>query len=483
MPLAQGRGDSGTSGWISQPVQTVGQERGARRAGRHAALAFAILIALSLIVGLGAMTPKFPQSDAIRYITYALNLHDHGVFSLDAVTSGGPPAASSAHSPLYPMWLAAFLRIDPALADSLRCAARPNSTAADCPRAFRSVVAAQLALAGVFLGCVWLFARRLSGSDLFAWIAAICALLARNPWQYANQFLTEALLIPLLGLFILFLTIAYQDRKPLWMLAAGGMLGLAALTRPAYVYLFLAMIAVLTLVAAMRWARRLFLACILFALAYGAVVTPWMIRNAALTDRFALTTGYAGDILAQRVAYNRMTWPEWGVSFVFWLPDFGDTLAHALFAKPSYAKLDWEEGSYYATVAPALYKSYSSQVSNPDEIVSHILRTEILANPVKHALVTLPLAFRAIFIAKYWGVAGLACFVALAIYSVRRRDYTILILSLPIWFMVAFHALISVSIPRYNLALIPFYAYAMAWVIHGAGCRGLSILRHRKTEE
>ncbi len=71
-------------------------------------------------------------------------------------------------------------------------------------------------------------ARRLSGSDTLAWITALCGLLARDPLKYANQFLTEALLVPLLGLFILFLTIAYQDRKPSWMLAAGAALGAAA---------------------------------------------------------------------------------------------------------------------------------------------------------------------------------------------------------------------------------------------------------------
>lgn len=426
------------------------------------------------------MEPKFPHSDAIRYITYALNLHDHAVFSLVDAGSANPPRASSAHSPLYPMWIATFMQIDPALTDSLRCAARKNGNAAECPHAFRTIAAAQLVLAGVFLGCVWLFARRLSGNDLFAWVATLCALLARNPLQYANQFLTEALLVPLLGLFILFLTIAYQDRNPRWMLAAGAALGLAALTRPAYAYLFLAMTAVLAIVAAIRWARPLFVACILMALAYGAVVVPWMIRNKALDDRFALTTGYAGDILSQRVAYNRMTWPEWGVSFVFWLPDFGDTLAQNLFAKPSYDKLGWDEGSYYATVAPALYKTFLSQVSSPDEMVGHILRTEILAQPVKHALVSLPLALRAVFVAKYWGIVGLACFLALAVHLLRRRDYTILLLSLPIWFMVGFHALVSVSIPRYNLALIPFYAYAMAWVLYATGCRVSGILRQRK---
>jgi hypothetical protein len=88
---------------------------------------------------------------------------------------------------------------------------------------------------------------------------------------------------------------------------------------------------------------------------------------------------------------------------------------------------------------------------------------------VKHALVSLPLAWRAIFVSKYWGVAGLLCFVFVLIRRVRDGDRALLLASLPAWFMVAFHALVSISIPRYNLALIPLYAYAMAWTVHAAG--------------
>lgn len=461
-------------------MQTGVQERAEPRARRQSALAFAILIAVSLVIGLVFMTPKYPKSDAVRYITYALNLHDHGIFGLSTGLTAEAPAPSSVHAPLYPMWIAAFLRLDTGLYDSLACAAATNRTQTDCPHDFRTIAAAQLVLAGIFLGCIWLFARRLSGSDGVAWIAALCGLLARNPVQYANQFLTEALLVPLLGLFILFLTIAYQDRKPSWMLAAGAALGLAALTRPAYAYLFFAMTCGLSTLALFKWRRRLLMGCILFAVAYGAIVMPWMVRTKTLTDKFALTTGYAGDILSQRIAYNRMSWPEWGVSFIFWFPDFGDELARTLFSKPHYDKLGWGDGSYYATVAPDLYKKITRRVSGPDEIVPYIIKNEIAAHPLKHALVSLPLALRAIFISKYWGIVGLICFLMLAVHQTRKRQYTFLLLSVPIWFMVAFHALVSVSIPRYNLALIPFYAYAMAWVLTAAGGQVLSILQRRK---
>ncbi len=457
----------------------AGVQNGAGGASRReTAIAFAILIAVALLVGTVFMHPPRPHSDAIRYITYALNLERHGTFSLspigDAVAKPG-----SGHAPLYPAWIAAFSAVDGGLRDTLACIVRNNVTHAPCALDLRSIVVAQLVLAGVFMGCVWLLARRLSGSSRVAWLAALIALLARNPLQYANQILTEALLVPLLGVFIVCLAIAYQDRRPRWMLAAGAALGLAALTRPAYAYLFYAMIAVLAAVALVRWRRMLLLGCALFAVAYGIVVTPWLLRNEIQFDRLALTTGYDGDILAQRVAYNRMGWGELGVAFIYWFPDFGDHLAAALFPERYYNKLGWNAGSYYATVAPALYAKAAAEAESADAVVPLLLRTEVLAAPVKHTLVSLPLAFRAIFISKYWGVVGLVCFIVLVIRQFRVSDYTLLLLSAPVWFMVVFHAFISVSIPRYNLALIPFYAYAMAWTVHAAGCAVRSRLRRR----
>jgi 4-amino-4-deoxy-L-arabinose transferase-like glycosyltransferase len=449
-------------------VQAVVQNGAGSASRRDTAIAFAILIAVTLLLGSVFVKPQRPHSDAIHYITYALNIERQGIFSLSSIDDAEIKPASS-HAPLYPAWIAAFVALDGGLRDSLACVARNNVSQAPCTLDLRSIVAAQLVLAGVFIGCVWLLARRLSGSTLIAWLAALCALLARPPIYFANNLLTEALLMPLLGVFTVCITIAYQERRPGWMLAAGATLGLAALTRPGYAILFYAMTAVLAAFALVRWRRPLLLGCALFAVAYGIVVAPWLVRNKMQFDRFALTIGYDGNILAQRVAYNRMGWAEMGVAFIYWFPDFGDHLAAALFPERYYIKLGWDPGSYYATEARALYEKAETEAASNDALVPLLLRTEVWAHPIKHTLVSLPLAFRGIVISKYWGVVGLACFIWLVIRQLRRGDYTFLLLSLPIWFMVIFHAFISVSIPRYNLALIPYYAYAMALALYAAG--------------
>jgi 4-amino-4-deoxy-L-arabinose transferase-like glycosyltransferase len=439
-----------------------------RLAGRPSA-ACAILVALSLLLGLLWMRPPNPGGDAVRYIYYALNLHDHGVFSQDAPDRNAVPRAGNDHAPLYPAWIAVFMRLSPDFRSSLACFMERGSPPASCPRAFGPFVAAQLALAGLLLGAVWLLALRLSGSASVAWLAAAAALLSRDPLRYANLVLTEALLVPLLAWFTVFLVIAYQDRQARWMLAAGAALGLAALTRPAYAYLFFASAGALAVAAAILRRRSLAAACILFIVAYGLVVAPWMARNKMQFGELALTSAYDGDILAQRVAYNRMGWAELASAFVVWFPDIGDDIGKLLLPPHFYAKLGWGEGSYYATVAPALYEHVKAYTGSAEAVMPYLLRTEVFENPVKHALVSLPLAWRAIFVSKYWGVAGLLCFVFVLIRRIRDGDRALLLASLPAWFMVAFHALVSISIPRYNLALIPLYAYAMAWTVHAAG--------------
>lgn len=417
---------------------------------------------VSLLLGLTLVRTPRPESDALRYINYAINLYDHGVFAMRREARPEPPAPGNVHPPLYPAWVALFMHLDPGIRNALACARDQKGMAAACPLDFKLLVAAQLVLAGIFFGAVWLLALRLSGSASLAWTAAAFASLAKSPLQYAHHVLTEAILLPLLALFLVSLVIAYQERRARWMIAAGVLIGLAALTRPAYAWLFFAIAGVLAAGALVTRRPPLLVAVIAFALAYGVTVAPWLARNKLHFDRIALTSSYAGDILSQRVAYNRMGWDEVAVAWLFWFPDFGDHLAERLFPRRTFEKLGWDEGSYYATVGPAVYAQAVAATKNPETVPSYLLRADILANPVKHMLVTLPLAWRAVFVSKYWGIAGLICFCIVFVRSLRLREYALLVASLPVWFMVMFHAFVSVSIPRYNLALIPLYAYALA---------------------
>jgi 4-amino-4-deoxy-L-arabinose transferase-like glycosyltransferase len=361
------------------------------------------------------------------------------------------------------------MALDTGLRDSLLCIVQDRTYRAPCPMDFGLFVTAQLLLAAITIFAVWLLAKRLSGSMLIAWLAAGFAILAKAPYVYANQFLTEALLLPLFSLFILFLVSAYQDRRPAWLLAAGVALALATLTRPGYVYLFYAMFLLLVVLALWQRRKPMVLSLVLFTIGFAAIATPWMLRNKLQLGTLALTSSYADAILAQRLAYNRMSWPEFGVAFVYWFPDFGDSVAKAVFPLPLYQKLGWGTGTYYQKDALDVMREARAATASREAVLPYLIRTEIVEHPVKHTLVSTALAWRAVFVSKYWGITGFFCFIAIIWLAARRGEYGLLLASLPVWFMVGFHAFATVSINRYNLPLIPIYAIAMAIAVDGIG--------------
>ncbi|MCG8547305.1 MAG: glycosyltransferase family 39 protein, partial [Alphaproteobacteria bacterium] len=340
-----------------------------RRLRFGTALSFFVLAGLTILVGLLFFHPPRPSADALRYIDYAVNLHLHGAFGLSKGVLSTAAAPGNQNTPLYPAWIAAMMTLDPGLRESLLCIVQDRTQRAACPMHFGWFVSAQLLFASITVFAVWLLARRLTRSLLIAWIAAGFAILAEAPYGYANQFLTEAVLLPLFSLFILFLVLAYQDRKPAWLLAAGLTLGLATLTRPGYEYLFYAVAIVLAVLAIRFRTKTAAASVVLFAVAFAVTVAPWMLRNKQHFDSLALTSKYGGAILAQRIAFNRMSWPEVATAFVHWFPDFGQKISGALIAPRHYRKLTMGPAGYYQKDGPEVMREAHANAGGPDAVV------------------------------------------------------------------------------------------------------------------
>lgn len=425
-------------------------------------IASVILLPVTVLVGLSFFEPRYPRFDAVRYVGYAATLLEHGTFAKWPGNGAQAPQPGRGHAPLYPTWLASLALIDADFGKTVHCVAENAANNVWCPFHMGFAVTAQLFLAGIFYCASWLLAVRLSGSISLGWLAAAFAYFCNSPLSYANQLLTEALIMPLGALFILFLVLGYAGGRRWWFLAAGLTLGAMALTRPAYAYLFYAIAAVLAATCFRTRRKLVYWATTLFFLGYGAMVAPWMLRNSHHFDEAALTSGYAADILAQRVAYNRMTLGELGIALVYWFPDFGNDMARAI-SEDASRHLGWGEDSYYELGKSVIYPRLRGQFESDEAVLRHLIRSEVLARPVKHLLVSLPLAWRGLFVAKYWGLVGVIC-LAFVLYRWRQAGGKALLIGcLPLAFMVLFHAQVSVSIPRYNLPLIPIMAYAMAW--------------------
>ena len=243
------------------------------------------------------------------------------------------------------------------------------------------------------------------------------------------------------------------------------MLRLASLSRPAYAYLFsllAPLLLVLAVLARRRWPRLPSPAAAgLFAVAALVVMAPWMLRNVMQFGDPTLSKGYAEVILMQRVSYNRMSLAEWGVAWIYWLPDFGDDVARRLFPLHLYDLLGWSNPkNYYLDGGGGEFRQRILDANPRDEDVLGVLyRTYLIGDLPKHILVSLPLTMRGLGVAKYLSVAGV-----ILLWPVLRRLHAegrlaiFLAALLPPLLMAGLHGFVSVNIERYNLPMIAVYA-------------------------
>ena len=451
-------------GDTSKVAQGTRLEASGSRASAGEFFAFVLAAAVLVMLALGRFDePAYPSADALRYIDYAVNMHEHGIFGLIPADGRQRPSPGNANMPLYPAWLAFAMGANADVEASLRCIAAEVPTTPGCVLKLEPLWLMQGALLVPTLMVGWAAARHVFGTSLPGWVAAGVVVASGDLVYYANRVLTEALVVPFFALGMLGLAAAWSTGRSRHIALAGMWFGLAALTRPGTEY-FVGCFFVALLLASLV-TRRAAVAkhALVVGFAFAAVLAPWSARNYVHFSSGQLSSGYGGYNFAYRVAYNRMSWAEWGTSFVYWLPDFGDSLAKKLFAPQHYVKLSFGPKSYYAEEAPKIYQESLARTGSPDAVLGDLLRREVFAHPVKHALVSVPLALRGIFPGRFWGLLGFVCTVGVLFVTLRRRDYAFAGLALPACFMAVFYAGVTVSISRYNINLIPVYGLAIGW--------------------
>ena len=432
---------------------------------RNAGLLLALLLCVLFFL---SPETRRPHNDALRYTDYALNLAQYGVFGLTPEDGSRIIVPGNANAPLYPMFVAAIVSVDQELADSLDCARSDPLLEKACPQYYQSLVAAQYLIIWLTTLLLWLLVRLLFDHRGQAMLAVFCALLSMAYTTYAHRILTEILIFPSCISLQLGLLLYLRQRRKRWAALIGLALGLLTLIRPEYLYLSLAIAAISMGLLVIRKNAGAITAVMIGVITFSFTIGPWLWRNHQQFDDWSLTGGgYAETILAYRLSYNRMTTSEWGASFIYWLPDFGDDLARHILPRSSYQRLiNQSEGSLFSTAETEILEPELARRPR-EEIVGYWLRTEILGNPVKHTMVSVALAWRGIFVRKYWGIIGFFAYSALLIQCLRQGRYQLLLISLPVWYMVAMYAAVSASVTRYNLPLVALYSMGWGWLVHG----------------
>jgi len=417
---------------------------------------------------------KFSVFDQPFYLGIASDIVHTGRFTDGFMFAGpgqdGVRPYGMRFAPLYPALVAAFARLDAGQLRGMDCMIATRRNDAGCPNSAPALRGLQfLELCG-FYWLVWWLGGAVGGETV-AWVGLVLAFAAAPLLLRSVDFLMTEMtcLVLSIGAIAAAVKAAQGGGRLKWIFMAGVLMALTALTRPAFLYLIPA-----SAFAALLWTRRRGLVPVLVMLA-GAVLTllPWYLRNLAVLGRFKLTFGYDSHTLIQRLAFNTMTWREYGLSFICWLPD-GNEMGRALAGLGACDRFGWEEhrNSFYVLgLGPMLQQTLAAS-GGYEHHLGYLLRAYVLRSPVTHLLVSFPLALRGAYVAHWWGVALLVASLAWTVKAVGLhwtntaaggfRPGVFLILALPAWFMLAFNAAVAVNQPRYNLMLIPAYAIAGA---------------------
>lgn len=413
---------------------------------------------------------RAPERDEFAYLSIANDLNVHGVFTDGRFAERKMASAEPGRffAPAYPLFLHVMSSISPTTRAFVDCNAARGASQASCPKAPFLLLAVQAVMAAVGMACIFAASHVLSGSVVVAGLAETLALATGEPGYYARTYLSENTAFLGFYVFLAAAVWAVARNRPIGFALAGAALSFAALSRPSYLYLiYLAVLILATAAIAhprvpIRWQQLG-----AFVSAAFVVLAPWMLRNLWSFGDVALTSGYGGFILVQRVSYNSMTWTELGVSLIAWLPDFGDSLARALFPSETYVRLGWDDPtSFYAIGNGQLMEETLAASGGRSGHLSYLLHHYVLTDPFKHLAVTLPLTLRGIWAGKYLALAAALLVIPVGREMARRRCMLpFFALAMPPLLMTALHALISVNVVRYNVPMIATYAFIVAFAI------------------
>jgi hypothetical protein len=451
---------------------------------------FAFLIALAAIsVQVSLQDSRYPFSDEFRYLSTAAHIESFSVFSSGNPTRG-PASPSMTEAPMTPIILAGLFKLDESLNETVQCILRFKSKNQGeielCSKDYGIFILFQTLLMAFSASLIWLIARQCGASPWMCWAAMGLALISEQYGYFVRFFLTEIPLLLFLSIFFWGLATALGPRggrnsAVIGFAVAGAALGLCSLTREGYVVLAYVVPLVMLLghlivrrneeSAWRRFCRGARLAS-LFVIAYALILSPWLLRNWLTFDSLEIVDGHGNSVIVERVAYNMMTWREWAAAWFFWLPDFGDKLGPALFGDDAVERLRWYgEGSFYQIGNGEFQTRIDREMGQTsDSRLIYVIENYIYADLFKHISVSFVMCWRGLWIGKYFGLVAQILSAAGAIVAIKRGRLDVVVaLMLPALFMVGLHGFVSVSIPRYNLAMLPYlsimpiFALAAAW--------------------
>ncbi len=232
------------------------------------ALWIGVLVGLHLLsaVAVAVFDPNLisAAADQREYRTIALNLLDHGSFSIAPVADHNPDMM---RTPGYPFFVAATYLFD---------------------RSGVLLIILQQLMLGVMAVILYLLLRYFAVSGKIALVLSALYLLEPQQWFYSLQTMTETLSS---FIFIVLLALAFlaPRMRPLMHTVLYGLLiGLLLLVKPTLAILGPLLLCLLLLIRGRDWKHRFLAAIAAGAIAF-VVLTPWLVRDYLVTGTLAFS--------------------------------------------------------------------------------------------------------------------------------------------------------------------------------------------------
>jgi len=278
----------------------------------------------------------------------------------------------------------------------------------------------------------------------------------------------------------------------------GVSLALLVLTKAVFMYLivFILIFLVVPGLAGKFVKKELIAGLVILLAAYFAFVGSWMVRNYIHFDKFYIS-GRGGNILSIRAEYDMMNAREYFGSFLFWTPDnyvrkkliprfFGEKALHSGGALERLLRNNYKTGYLRQATnkRKELIAAYGTGMETTviDKEMRRYARNKILRHPFRHIFVTLPIAWKGLFVEDRYSLSvpfsmvlvssvgiSLAYFGSLfflAGLGIKRRQWDLFSVSLPALYLYGVNSFCTHNIPRYNQPIIPVLIVALLIVVH-----------------
>jgi 4-amino-4-deoxy-L-arabinose transferase-like glycosyltransferase len=334
-----------------------------------------------------------------------------------------------------------------------------------------------------------------TSSYLLAYIAMFLTGASEVMRVISNHLLSENLAALMIILISLSLYKIYKTGKIGYFVLLGLSMAVLVLTKAIFMYLIYVLVIILLILIFKKhrgiW-KKFLAGAGLFMIIYFAIVGGWMYRNYQHFNEFTITNK-SGIVLYYRSALNTMTKKEFFASFIYWLPgkDAKEAILDRIFEEEDYIKLDRRNDEGYRMssrkILEDLQDSFIEQgydkqesVLLADKKLRQMAIQRILKNPARHVLVTIPIAWKGIFIETgysfvlrnpnwFWLSARSVVFVNIILFfsffyviisSLVRRKWDIALFFLSPFYLYFLNTVATHNKERYNFPLIPVMVIA-----------------------